>query len=196
MRHFNRLTDIVTCSLTEILSSAADPQAALQEIIHEMEEGQAGANRSVATAQASVDRIERELQEHRSQIEQWTAKAKQELIAGAEDAARVALVRKTEVEDVVAGLEQQQQAAITTRDHLTTMQRAIDARLAELPNGIEGYTTGNAILLTRAADRIARGQAVSLLLAGGMIGLLLVLYFGSIRLGLYALVPNLLPVLL
>ncbi|MCH7685816.1 MAG: PspA/IM30 family protein, partial [Planctomycetes bacterium] len=102
MRHFNRLTDIVTCSLTEILSSAADPQAALQEIIHEMEEGVAGANRSVITAQASVERIERELEEHRSQIEQWTAKAKQELSAGSEDAARLALVRKSEVEDLVA----------------------------------------------------------------------------------------------
>ena len=76
------------------------------------------------------------------------------------------------------------------------LARRIDARLAELPKGIEGYTTGNAILLTRAADRIARGQAVSLVLAGGMIGLLLVFYFRSLRLGLYALAPNLIPVLL
>ncbi len=72
----------------------------------------------------------------------------------------------------------------------------IDARLAELPAGITGYATGNAILLTRAADRIALGQAISLLLAGAMIGLLLVGYFRSLRLGLYALMPNLLPVLL
>lgn len=72
----------------------------------------------------------------------------------------------------------------------------IDARLAELPPGIVGYTTGNAILLTRAADRIATSQAISLLLACGMIGLLLIGYFRSLRLGLYALVPNLLPVLL
>ncbi|MFK7895023.1 MAG: RND family transporter [Myxococcota bacterium] len=72
----------------------------------------------------------------------------------------------------------------------------IDARLKELPPGISGYATGNAILLTRAADRIAYGQAISLLLAGGMIGLLLVGYFRSLRLGLYALMPNMLPVLL
>ncbi len=145
MRHFNRLTDIVTCSLTEILSSAADPHAALQEIIHEMEEGVAGANRSVTTAQASVERIERELEEHRSQIEQWTAKAKQELSAGAEDAARLALMRKSEVEDVVAGLEQQQQAAVTTRNHLTTMQRAIDARLAEAQRRLHQLETGESL---------------------------------------------------
>jgi len=76
------------------------------------------------------------------------------------------------------------------------LARRIDARLAALPDGIEGYTTGNAILLTRAADRIASGQALSLLWAGGMIGLLLVVYFRSLRLGLYALAPNMLPVLL
>ena len=76
------------------------------------------------------------------------------------------------------------------------LAKRIDARLAELPEGITGYTTGNAILLTRAANRIARGQVTSLLAAGGMIALLLIGYFRSIRLGLYALVPNLLPVVL
>jgi predicted RND superfamily exporter protein len=74
------------------------------------------------------------------------------------------------------------------------LARRIDARLAELPKGISGHTTGNAILLTRAANRISRGQALSLLMAGGMIGLLLVGYFRSLRLGFYALLPNLLPV--
>ncbi len=76
------------------------------------------------------------------------------------------------------------------------LAKRIDARLAELPEGITGYTTGNAILLTRSANRIARGQVTSLLAAGGMIALLLIGYFRSIRLGLYALVPNLLPVVL
>ena len=76
------------------------------------------------------------------------------------------------------------------------LAKRIDARLAELPDGITGYTTGNAILLTRSANRIARGQVTSLLAAGGMIALLLIGYFRSVRLGLYALVPNLLPIVL
>ncbi len=71
----------------------------------------------------------------------------------------------------------------------------IDERLRALPHGITGHATGNAILLTRAADRIARGQALSLVLAVAMIGLLLVGYFRSLRLGLFALLPNLLPLL-
>ncbi len=76
------------------------------------------------------------------------------------------------------------------------LARRIDARLAELPAGLTGRTTGNAILLTRAADRISRGQALSLLLASALIGLLLIGYFRSLRLGLLALVPNVIPVVL
>jgi predicted RND superfamily exporter protein len=76
------------------------------------------------------------------------------------------------------------------------LARRIDARLGELPAEITGHTTGNAILLTRAANQISRGQVMSLLAASGMIGLMLILYFRSVRLGLYALLPNMLPVLL
>ena len=62
-------------------------------------------------------------------------------------------------------------------------------------NRIEGATlTGNAMLLTRASDTISRGQVLSLMAACGMIGAILCLYFGSLRTGLIALVPNVLPV--
>lgn len=76
------------------------------------------------------------------------------------------------------------------------LARRIDERLARLPDGITAYTTGNAILLTRSANRISRGQVLSLVTAGGMIGLMLIAYFRSVRLGLFALAPNLLPVVL
>ena len=61
MAFFSRLTDIVTCNLNEIIARADDPLAALDDVIREMEEGLAGARRSVATAQANSDRIEQEL---------------------------------------------------------------------------------------------------------------------------------------
>jgi len=82
----------------------------------------------------------------------------------------------------------------TETSEFNRLAERIDARLDELPPGITSHTTGNAILLTRAADRIALGQAKSLAWAGVMIGLLLVVYFRSLRLGLFALLPNLLPV--
>jgi phage shock protein A len=137
MSYFSRLTDIVTCNLSQLLAEAEDPVQALQEIIAEMREGLAGAKRSVATASASEARIAQELGAHRLQIDQWDEKARQELAAGREGEARNCLVRKREVLDLIAGLEQQHRAAQATRDHLSTMQRALEARLAEATRRLE-----------------------------------------------------------
>jgi phage shock protein A len=125
------LTDIVTCNLTDILAHESDPHSAIQKIVREMEEGLAGAKRSVATANGSVARLDREMGEHQLQADQWMEQAKAELQKGNEAGARTALMRKQEVADVVAGLQQQHAAAIATRDHLQTMLRALEARLTE-----------------------------------------------------------------
>ncbi|MEX0701246.1 MAG: PspA/IM30 family protein [Planctomycetales bacterium] len=131
MTYFSRLTDIVTCNLTEILSREADPSAALDRILAEMYEGLSGARRSVQTALANERRLRHEIDEHRPQGENWLAEARRALADGKEDEARLALVRKQEVADLVAGLEQQLQAAVATKDHLTTTLRALEARIAE-----------------------------------------------------------------
>ena len=131
MSYFSRLTDIVTCNLTQLLNEATDIRAALAEIISEMEEGLAGAQRSVNTASNTEQRLKREIDEHRQSVVSWTSKAREQLTAGAEMDARQSLMRKREVEDLIGGLEQQHKAAVATKLHLATMQRALEARLAE-----------------------------------------------------------------
>lgn len=131
MSYFSRLTDIVTCNLSDLLSKSPDPKAAIEQILREMDEGLSGARRSVATAAANEERMARDIQEHRTIAASWAAKAKEHLVAGREADARQALVRKREVEDLIAGLEQQHHSAVATREHLATMQRAVEARYAE-----------------------------------------------------------------
>ena len=131
MSFFSRLTDIVTCNLTKLLEEAEDPRAALAQIIHEMEEGVAGARRSMRTADSNEKRLQSEVDEHQQQIGYWSGKARDGLKQGNEDQARLALVRKREVENLVAGLLQQLEAARSTREHLATTFRALEARLAE-----------------------------------------------------------------
>lgn len=131
MAFFSRLTDIVTCNLTKLLQEADDPQAALDEIIEEMNRGLSGAQRSMKTAQANQDRIQSEVDEHSGKITHWSDEARTSLTAGNEDQARLALVRKREAEDLVAGLKEELQAAKETREHLTRTYRALEARLAE-----------------------------------------------------------------
>jgi phage shock protein A len=131
MNYFSRLTDIVTCNLNEMLAREADPAAALRKIITEMEAGLAGARRSVTTASTNEERLGKELAELGGQADQLTEEARASLRAIDESAARLALIRKQEVVDVIAGLDQQLKAACATREHLTTTLRALEARLSE-----------------------------------------------------------------
>lgn len=131
MPYFSRLTDIVTCNLTELLRESADSTVAIDEIILEMEEGLAGAHRSVSTASNNAERLLGEIEAHRNQITIWKESARQAIVAGRDDEARIALTRKQELEDVTAGLEQEYAAAVATRDHLETTLRALKARLAD-----------------------------------------------------------------
>lgn len=131
MPYFSRLTDIVTCNLSSILANAEDQKAALEEIVFEMNEGVAGAERSVKTASQNVSNIEVEIGDQRDEIAGWVKQAQSALADGEEVKARQALERKHEVEDLIAGLEQQLEAAISTRDHLRTMKNALQARLAD-----------------------------------------------------------------
>lgn len=131
MSYFSRLTDIVTCNLSKMLNEADDPRCAIEEIIREMHEGLAGAKRSVTTAENSEKRLRSEIDAHRLAVASWTEKARSHLASGGEDEARTCLLRKREVEDLIAGLEQQHKAAVATKDHLATMQRALEARLSE-----------------------------------------------------------------
>ena len=131
MSYFSRLTDIVTCNLSKLLNETDDPRAAIADIVREMEEGLAGAQRSVNSAANSEQRLSREMDEHRTAVASWTEKARGHLAANSETQARECLLRKREVEDLIAGLEQQHKAAVATKEHLATMQRALEARLSE-----------------------------------------------------------------
>ena len=131
MPYFSRLTDIVTCSLSDLLAEADEPDRALSEIVAEMEQGVAGAARSVATAAGTVARLEGELAARRGEIDRWDRSAKDELRAGREEQAKAALVRRREARDMVAALEQELETARGTHRHLQTTARALDARLAD-----------------------------------------------------------------
>lgn len=71
----------------------------------------------------------------------------------------------------------------------------ITARLAELPAELHGEVTGTTYLTAHTVEAITRGQLRSLVLALGAIGLVLTLVYRSPRIGLLALIPNALPIL-
>ena len=136
MSYFTRLTDIVTCNLSELLDGESDPQAAIVQIVVEIERGVASADRSMTTASSTRERLRRE------RIDHWNDQARNWLKTGDERQARLSLICKSEVEDLVAGLTQQLNAAIATCDHMSTTYRALQARLAEARRREQGLVQG------------------------------------------------------
>ncbi len=131
MSHFSRLTDIVTCNLSSILAEADDPSTTLEEIIDEMRAGVESARRSVKTAAANEVRIHEEVEELSNQSTYWQDMARQHIQEKRDDKARLALMRRGEVEDLIAGIKQQHVSAKSTLHHLTTTLHALEARLAD-----------------------------------------------------------------
>lgn len=131
MTYFSRLSDIVSCNLQDLLRRSAAPEEELAAVISEMEQGLTAARRSAQSATQAEARLQQELRDNRTQIQSWTNRAREELVAGNDTAARQALLRKHELSDLTASLEQHHAAASSTRDQLTMTLRAIEARLAE-----------------------------------------------------------------
>ena len=140
MPHFSRLTDIVTCNLTEILNSAADPVLTLREIIAEMDEGLSACRRTVRTSSGNHERLQREINDYEQQKQDWIDRAKHSLSTGDETAAREALTRKVELEGLIAGLRPEMDAAWSTSQHMLRIQKALEARHADASRRLSELT--------------------------------------------------------
>ena len=79
-------------------------------------------------------------------------------------------------------------------DHLSALVSKINARLRQLPSRLQATITGSPVLFDDVLDRVIRGQLQSVFAALVIVYGVLAGMFLSFRIGLIALVPNLLPV--
>lgn len=140
MPYFSRLTDIVTCSLTDLLRDTPNPRQVLEEVLGEMQEGLSACQRNVRTSTANHQRIEREINDCQKQIEEWRSLARQALLDNNENGARQALQRKTELEALIEGLRPELDAAASTCQNLIRIRKALEARFAEAIRHMEQLT--------------------------------------------------------
>jgi len=85
-------------------------------------------------------------------------------------------------------------AHVVDSDDVAALTRRIEGRLAELPGQLRASVTGTSVVFNRALTEIIRGQAMSVGAALLLIYAVLALMFVSLRIGLVALIPNVLPV--
>lgn len=114
--------------------------------------------------------------------------AKQLLLFGGEDATRGLVDANYRTANIVA------RTRISGSEQVGILVERIQARLDELPQRLRGRVTGDLVLLRHTSDSIAWGQVESLGTALLTIYLTLSLLLTSLRVGLYALIPNVLPI--
>ena len=113
---------------------------------------------------------------------------KQLLLFGGDDVARGFLDRSQRSASVLV------RSNVSDSKPVRAFLERLDARLAELPRRMQARATGDLVLLNRTVDAIAIGEFQSLGTAFLTIFLTLSAMLTSFRIGLLALLPNLLPV--
>jgi phage shock protein A len=150
---FQRINDIVSANLNDMVEGWEEPEKMLKQAIREMEVSIEDSKRSVAKAMASEKMLGKELLENHRHSDEWQRRAEQAVETGNDDLARKALARKQEHEKVVAALSDQhtasQEAVLTLRRQLEAMQ----AKLADAKRRL-----GTLVVRKKAADMRARVQ--------------------------------------
>jgi len=85
-------------------------------------------------------------------------------------------------------------AKVIDSSEVAALVGRIEARLRDLPEPLRATETGSSVVFNQALDEIIRGQATSLVTGLGIIYAILAVMFLSARIGLVALIPNVLPI--
>lgn len=117
-----------------------------------------------------------------------TRLVKQLVLIGGDEVTRGLVDAKYRTANIVA------RTRVTDSEPVGRLLARIERRLDELPQRLRGRATGDLVLLRHTSDDIARGQLESLGTALLTIYLTLALLLTSLRIGLFALLPNLLPI--
>lgn len=128
---FVRITDIISANINEMIDRVEDPELMIKQIIREMEENIRKARDGVLEAITSEKQLEKELNHHRKQVDEWKLKAETALRSGKEELARKALIRKKEHEKIVKDLEISWEAAHQTSKSLKAQLKTLENKLDE-----------------------------------------------------------------
>ncbi len=131
MSVFQRVSDIISANLNEMIEKFEDPAKMLKQAMGEMDAAIAEAKRDVAKAIAGERLLAKELAEHEGQAQQWAQRAERAVVAGDDDVARKALTRRQEHDCLRAALSDQHAAAVVASQVLRRQFEAMQAKLAE-----------------------------------------------------------------
>ncbi|MBM70024.1 MAG: phage shock protein PspA [Haliea sp.] len=161
---FSRMSDIINSNLNALLDQAEDPQKMIRLIIQEMEDTLVEVRSSSARVLADRKAAARRLQQVQAEAESWEQKARLAVNKGREDLARAALQEKHAIEDEVAVVEAELQAADEHIAQLSTeigqlQQKLSDAKSRQQALLMRSKTVESRIKVKRQMHREALDTA-------------------------------------
>lgn len=149
---FDRLRRVISANVNSALDKAEDPERMLTQLLTEMNEQLVESKRAVAGAIADEKRLERQIQDHRTQAADWERRAMLALQESErnpprqleyEGLAKQALLRKKDTEEIADKLQEQ-----LTAQHLAVEK--LKASLKDLQIRIEESQRKKTLLVARA----------------------------------------------
>lgn len=128
---FQRISDIVSANLNDMMENYEDPEQMLRQAVREMEQAISKARPEVASAIANEKTVKKELDENEKQRATWAERAATAVADKNDDLARRCLTRKNECEKVAAALRDQHEAASEASQTLRRQLEAMQAKLSD-----------------------------------------------------------------
>ncbi len=147
MKLFQRITDIISANLHDMMDRFEDPEVMLKQAIREMEESVDAVNTETARALAGQKRLTRERSKNELEALQWQQRAVQAVQNNDDDLARRALARKKECDSLVKALSEQEASVCVAVESLKNQLAAMKAKHSEAKRHLAGL-----LIRKRAAD--------------------------------------------
>ena len=128
---FDRFRRVVKSNLNDMISKAENPEKMLNQLIIDMNEQLIESKKSVASAIADEKKLERQMNQQATQVEEWEKKARLALKAGKEDLAKEALLRKQEFTGLAEQYKTQWAAQHEAVEKLKLSLRSLQQKIEE-----------------------------------------------------------------
>jgi len=128
---FSRISDIINSNINALLDSAEDPEKMVRLVIQEMEETLVEVRTNSARLLADKKELNRRFERLVKQSSDWQSKAELALSKGREDLAKLALIEKSEVNDIIEAIESDKAKLGETRNKLTDDIELLQLKLNE-----------------------------------------------------------------
>ena len=128
---FSRISDIINSNINALLDSAEDPEKMVRLVIQEMEETLVEVRTNSARLLADKKELNRRFERLVKQSSDWQSKAELALGKGREDLAKLALIEKSEVNDIIEAIESDKAKLGETLNKLTDDIELLQLKLNE-----------------------------------------------------------------